>query len=1075
MSNLKKTDIEAIYPLAPMQQGMIFHSLLAPESGAYIVQSSYDLIGDLDADALERAWRRVVERHGALRTLFVMDHGSEPLQVVMKKVELPWRFEDWRGVDQAQIRTRLQEFAQADRARGFDLDQAPLMRFVLIRLKDNIHKIIWTVHHAIVDGWSIPILQREAFAFHETFRQGKSIHVPLPPPYQNYIAWLGRQDKAAAEPFWRNQLKGFTAPTPLPLDRAPATAVENTLPNECHVSVISAELTEQIQTLARESQVTLNTILQGVWGLLLSRYCGESEVIFGATVSGRPAELEGVESMVGLFLNSLPVRIKVEPDASIMEWLKTLQAQQVESRQYEYSALVDIAGWSEIERGRALFETLLVCETFPGRSNNTLIKTGLKIGNSQTLDQTNFPLMVVACPGRQLSLRIMYDPQRLDLDSVERIASHFQHLLAGMVAQPQRRLADLPMVTEAERHQLLVEWNDTDVDYGPAETLHQLFERQVERTPEAVALEFGDEQLSYRQFNERANRLAHYLRELGVGPEIMVGVCMERSVEMVTALYAILKAGGAYVPLDPDYSPDRLAFMLDDTKIDVLITQDQLAVNLPPYSGRLILADSDLPEVAAQSIENPAVQGGGDNLAYVIYTSGSTGQPKGVMITHGAIVNRILWMQEAFGLTPHDRVLQKTPFSFDVSVWEFFWPLMAGAGLVVARPQGHQDPEYLVDLINERQISILHFVPPMLEAFVRHPQAGSCSSLKRVICSGEALPRELQDRFFASLEETQLHNLYGPTEAAVDVTWWVCRPDDKRRTVPIGKPIANVHMHILDPALQPVAAGVAGELHIGGVQLARGYLGRPELTAEKFIPDPFSEEPSARLYKTGDLSRYLPDGNIEYLGRLDHQVKIRGFRIELGEIEAVLGEHRSVGETVVLCREDEPGDKRLVAYMVTKDDAAPTTGELRDFLKRKLPDYMLPSTFMTLESLPLTSNGKVNRRALPVPEGRPRLDQSYVAPRSEMDKKIVAIWRDILRVEKIGIHDNFFELGGQSLLATQLVSRIRDSFEIEVPLRQIFEFPTVAGLAQLVETLSWTVRPSEQSGSSEDVREEIEI
>ncbi|MGH7473577.1 MAG: non-ribosomal peptide synthetase, partial [Candidatus Methylomirabilales bacterium] len=528
-----------------------------------------------------------------------------------------------------------------------------------------------------------------------------------------------------------------------------------------------------------------------------------------------------------------------------------------------------------------------------------------------------------------------------------RLGVHFQNLLRGMVEDPGQRLGELPLLSEAEREQLLVGWNATRVDYPLDSCLHNLFEAQVERSPEAVAVGFENEQLTYQELNRRANQLAHHLRQRGVGPEVLVGVFMERSLEMVIGLYGILKAGGAYVPIDPEYPAERIAFMVEDSQAPVLLTQHRLVERLPAHRAQLLCLDTDWPVMAGApgGNFNSGVRAG--HLAYVIYTSGSTGRPKGAMNIHRGICNRLLWMQDAYQLTSVDRVLQKTPFSFDVSVWEFFWPLLTGARLVVARPEGHKDSPYLAELIIQQGITTLHFVPSMLQIFLQEPRLEACWwSLQRVICSGEALPYDLQERFFKRLS-AQLHNLYGPTEAAIDVTFWECQPQGNQGIVPIGRPVANTQMYVLDAHLQPVPVGVAGELHIGGVQVGRGYLNRPELTAEKFLEDPFSNEPNARLYKTGDLARYLPDGSIEYLGRRDHQVKVRGFRIELGEIEAVLGGHPGVEEVVVLVREDSPGERRLVAYYV---GAGVEPEALRGYLRAKLPPYMVPAVFMGLEA-----------------------------------------------------------------------------------------------------------------------------
>ncbi|MBV9773838.1 MAG: amino acid adenylation domain-containing protein, partial [Gemmatimonadetes bacterium] len=700
------------------------------------------------------------------------------------------------------------------------------------------------------------------------------------------------------------------------------------------------------------------------------------------------------------------------------------------------------------------------------------------------------------------------------------MVGHLLRLLEGVLHAPDAPLSRIALLGSGEREQVVERWNATAREY-PRTTVHELFAAQAARTPEAVALAYEGGRLTYRELEARADRLAHLLRERGVGPETRVGVCMERGPELVVALLGVLKAGGAYVPLDPGYPEERLAYMLADSAVAVILAQGHLRAKVAGHAAEVIaplprplphegggehygasvsdafpqnwgkvasLSEPDggvlSPGIAGphpgasrhpspnsgrgENYSDDAVQappllageglGRGlsgptpENLAYVIYTSGSTGRPKGAMNEHGGVVNRLLWMQEEYGLTPGDVVLQKTPFSFDVSVWEFFWPLLTGARLVLAKPEGHRDPAYLREVIEAEGVTTLHFVPSMLRAFLEEPGVERCASVHRVVCSGEALPFELQERFFARLPGAELHNLYGPTEAAVDVTFQRCAPGEP---VTIGLPVANTQVHLLDRALEPAPVGVPGELHIGGVQVGRGYLGRPELTAEKFVPDPFGREPGARLYRTGDRARRRADGRIEYLGRIDQQVKVRGFRIEPGEIEAALESHPRVRQAAVVVREDTPGDPRLVAYLVVEGEV-PAAGELRAHLGTRLPEHMVPSAFVALESLPLTPSGKLDRRALPAPEGAS--GGEYEAPRSETERVLAEGWAEVLGVERVGVHDSFFDLGGHSLLGTRVISRVREAFGVELPLRALFEAPTVAGLAERVEE---ALRPEE--------------
>jgi len=662
--------------------------------------------------------------------------------------------------------------------------------------------------------------------------------------------------------------------------------------------------------------------------------------------------------------------------------------------------------------------------------------------------------LIVLCAEDGTEMHWLYDTDVFSSEDVKTMRRQFITFLRNAVADIHEPIARISLLRDSDYHQLTVEWNDTQTDYPRDRCIHQVFEAQAARTPDHVALIFEQEELTYADLNRRANQLAHWLRSRGVGPDVHVGIAVERSLEMLVGLYAIMKAGGVYVPLDPSYPQERLADIVQDADISIMLTQAHFRHSLPTHEAQVLCLDTDWDTLIAGLIgENPDCKTTMGNLAYTIYTSGSTGKPKGVMNTHLGILNRLFWMQDMFGLTESDRVLHKTPFSFDVSVWELFWPLMYGATLVVARPEGHKDNDYLVKTISERQVTLMHFVPSMLELFLQAKNVQNCRSLRDVICSGEALSADLQRRFFAHLD-ARLHNLYGPTEAAVDVTSWECRREDKSNIVPIGRPVANTQIYILDRFMCPVPVGIPGELHIGGVQVARGYLNRPVLTTERFVSDPFSDDPHARLYKTGDLARYRPDGNIEYLGRLDHQVKLQGFRIELGEIESLLSRHPAIRSTVVVVHGDTAADKRLVAYLVPEVGSPLSDGPLRDYLRRRLPNHMVPAAFVWVEALPLTPNGKVDRRHLPAPTGKRPLAGACQVPGSEMERIIVGVWRDVLKMDKVGVEDNFFDLGGNSFSSILAANRLREVLGVEVPVTRLFQYPTVASLAQCLRSNS---------------------
>ena len=972
-------NVEDIYPLSPMQQGMLFHTLEAPESGVYFEQLSGVLGGELKVVGFAWAWQKVLEQHPILRTAFLWEGLEEPLQVVRARVRLPWVEEDWRGLSPLEQQGRLEAFLEADRARGFDLGQAPLMRCALLREAEDTYRFVLGFHHLLLDGWSVSLLLNEVLAFYEAYCRGRELRLERPRPYRDYIAWLQQQDLAQAEGFWREALRGITAPTPLGVgrdvggrERAPRYAEQRL--------ELSAAVTGGLRALAREHRLTLNALVQGAWALLLSRYSGEEKVVFGATVSGRPAGLVGVEAMVGLFINTLPVRVRVPRHAFLLPWLQQLQGRQVEREQYAYSPLVAIQGWSEVPRGVPLFESLVVFENYPVEASLTEQRDGVQIREVRAVERTNYPLTVVAAAaGAELSLKVMYDAARFEAATVTRLLEHFQTLLEGIVADPQRRLSELPLLPEAEWRQVVVEWNATEAAYPKERCIHQLFEAQVERAPEAVAVVFEDEWLSYRALNARANQLAHHLQGLGVGPEVLVGVCLERSVEMVVGLLGILKAGGAYVPLDPAYPEERLAFMLEDARLKVLLTQAHLEATLPQTTAQVVCLDRAGERLSQAPEDNPGSGVSPANLAYVIYTSGSTGRPKGVQIAHRSLVNFFHSIRQRPGLTRQDILLAVTTLSFDIAALELYLPLVVGAQLGLVSREVAADGVQLGESLKRAGATVMQATPATWRLLLAAGWKGR-RGLK-ILCGGEALPRELAHHLLE--KGASVWNLYGPTETTI---WSAARQVSGHPSTSspeayesIGCPLANTQVYVLDRHLEPVPIGVPGELYIGGAGVARGYLHRLDTTAERFLPDPFREEPGGRLYKTGDLVRYLPEGHLEFLGRLDHQVKVRGFRIELGEIEACLGRHPGVREAVVLAREDSPGEKRLVAYVVAQEEPAPSGSELRGFVRERLPEYMVPSAFVGLPALPLTPNGKVDRKALPAPEGR-GVEEGYVAP-----------------------------------------------------------------------------------------------
>jgi amino acid adenylation domain-containing protein/non-ribosomal peptide synthase protein (TIGR01720 family) len=1046
--------IEDTYPLSPMQQGMLFHSLYAPGSGIDIERIVCALHEEVDAPALERAWQRVIERHPVLRTSFRWQGLDQPVQEVHSHIICPLEQHDWRHLSEQEQESQLVIYLRRDRRRGFELSEAPLIRLTLFRCAEADYRLIWTFHHILLDGRSFPLLLKEVFAFYEAFCQGQDLQLERPRPYGDYIEWLQEQDLSKAETFWRQALRGFTTPTPLTVDRPSVYLSDVDEEEDYGVQQIwlSEALTSALQSLAQGNQLTLNTLLQGAWALLLSRYSGDEDVVFGATRACRRSALEGLgtESMVGLFINTLPVRVHVRPEEPVLAYLKELRAQSLAIREHEHTPLVKIQECSDVPWRMPLFESILVFENY--LLNSELRALGGKWGNREfnVLGRTNYPLTLTAYAGTSLLLRLKYDRPRFEDATISRMMGHLQALLQGFVAEPEQHLSNVPLLTEAERHQLLIEWNDTKSDYPQDQCIHQCFETQAERVPDAIAVVFEDRELTYLELNRRANQLAHRLRALGVGPDMAVGICMERSLAMMVGILGVLKAGGVYVPLDPLLPKERLAFMVEDTQPPVLLSQQHLADRLTGHRAHLICVDTDWETIAKESVDNPVNGVTAENLVYVIFTSGSTGTPKGVAIEHRQLLNYLKGISERLDLPAGASFATVSTFAADLGNTAIFPALCMGGCLHIISQERASDPEALAKYFDCHPVDCLKIVPSHLAALLK----GSCPERvlprRRLVLGGEACSWDQVEKLQALAPDCSILNHYGPTETTVGaVTYRVGQdqPAGQWATLPIGRPIANTQVYILDAHLQPVPIGVPGELYVGGDGLARGYLKRTGLTAEKFIPNPFSGKPGARLYKTGDLARYLADGNIEFLGRIDRQVKIRGFRVELGEIETLLVQHPAVREGVVLAREDGPSQKRLVAYVVPDQEQTLTIGELRRSLQAKLPDYMVPSAFVMLQALPLTPNGKLDYRALPapVPTGL-EIEKAYVPPRNPVERTLADIWAGVLGLEFVGVHDNFFELGGDSILCIQIVARAHQA-GLQLTPAQIFQRQTIAELA----------------------------
>ncbi|HEX8127476.1 MAG TPA: amino acid adenylation domain-containing protein [Pyrinomonadaceae bacterium] len=1040
------------------QQRLWFLNQLNPGSTAYNMTGAVWFEGHLDVSALERSLNEIVRRHEVLRTNFHGDGGA-PVQVIAPSLTLSLPLVELTAIPANERHDEARRQIDEEARQGFDLERDALVRARLLRLDEEAHVLLITLHHIVCDGWSVGVLVRELGALYGAYRRGEESPLEaLEVQYGDYAewqrAWLTGDVLDSQLHYWRTQLGGELSVLQLPIDkpRQPLSGQRGAV----HHQVLGRELGEGLKALSHSADATLFMTLLTAFQILLYRYTNQQDILVGTPVANR--NRAEIEPLIGFFVNTLVLRTDLSGNPSFQELLGRVREVALGAYAHQDVPFEMLVEELQPERSLShapLFQVMFSLQNAPTTQlsmDGLLIRiedasgSNAKFELSLDLQETN----------EGLEGAWQYDSDLFEAATIERMAEHFRALLEAAVRRPEIPISQLPLLTTGEAKRLLVEWNDTEADFPKDACLHQLFEAQAAQTPEAVALVFEDTELTYAELNRRANRLAAYLQKLGVGADARVGILMERSPELVVSLLGTLKAGAAYVPLDPSYPAERLAFMLADARVRVLLTERRLKEVVSTHAAtQIVCLDVDWEEVCAEAAEEHAPPNGAvaDNLAYVIYTSGSTGEPKGVMLAHRGVVNSIWWMQRAHRLTADDATLFKTPLGFDASVWELFWPLSCGAHVVVARPGGQKDTGYLVEIIKRHRVTTVYFVPPLLSVFLDEDRLREASSIRQVICGGESLPVETLRRFFERLPSAELHHSYGPTETSIGSTEWTCMPAFARPNVHIGRPVANTQIYLLDEHLQPVPTGVTGELYIGGEGLARGYLHRPELTAAAFIPHPFSRDAGARLYRTGDLARYLNDGNIEFRGRADNQVKVRGLRIELGEIEAALGAHEGVRESAVVIREDAAGDKRFIAYIVAHADAKPTTHELRGHLREKLPEFMLPAAFVFLEALPLMPSGKVNRHALPAPvETTDAATEGYVAPRTPVEEMLTGIWSEMLGVERVGVEDNFFDLGGHSLLATRVVARMRETFELDFSLSQFFETPVVSKLAVLVES-----------------------
>ncbi|NJI51516.1 plipastatin non-ribosomal peptide synthetase PpsC [Bacillus subtilis] len=1036
----QQPEIQDIYPLSFMQEGMLFHSLYDEQSRAYFEQASFTIHGQLDLERFQKSMDAVFDRYDIFRTAFIYKNVAKPRQVVLKQRHCPVHVEDISHLNERDKEHCTEAFKEQDKSKGFDLQTDVLMRISILKWAPDHYVCIWSHHHILMDGWCLGIVIKDFLHIYQALGKGQFPDLPPVQPYGTYIKWLMQQDREEAAEYWKKRLQHFEKASPLP--KRTDQMSDGTL--QQITFTIPEKETSELQKIAAACGATLNTVFQALWGIMLQKFNRRDDAVFGSVISGRPSELKDVENMVGLFINTIPIRVQSD-FLSFSDLVSGMQKDMTEAEAYSYFPLYDIQAQSALKQ--ELIDHIIVFENTPTQQEieelNQAGSFDFSVKDFEMEEVTNYRCSVKVIPGRTLYVRIHFHTGAYQPNMMSEIKDYLLHMISDVISDPSLPVSKMTLLDE-DKTRKIVSQNNRTVSVSPeAPTLHGLFEQQAAVTPERLAIRFSGGSLTYAELDMYASRLAAHLAARGVTNESIVGILSERSPDMLIAVLAVLKAGGAYLPLDPAYPKERLSYMLKDSGASLLLTQP--GCSAPNFSGETL--EVDMTSLASEKAENHLfTPADGGSLAYVIYTSGSTGQPKGVAVEHRQAVSFLTGMQYQFPLSEDDIVMVKTSFSFDASVWQLFWWALSGASAYLLPPGWEKDSALIVQAIHQEKVTTAHFIPAMLNSFLDQAEIErlrDSTSLKRVFAGGEPLAPRTAARFASVLPQVSLIHGYGPTEATVDAAFYVLDPerDRDRLRIPIGKPVPGARLYVLDPHLAVQPSGVAGELYIAGAGVARGYLNRPALTEERFPEDPFY--PGERMYKTGDVARWLPDGNIEFLGRLDDQVKIRGYRIEPGEIEAALRSVEGVREAAVTVRTGS-GEPELCAYIEGLQ-----RNEVRAQLERLLPGYMVPAYMIEMEQWPVTPSGKLDRNALPAP-GVEADAETYTAPRNVTEMKLSQLWEDVLKNGPVGIHDNFFDRGGHSLKATALVSRIAKEFDVQVPLKDVFAHPTVEGLAAVI-------------------------
>ncbi|WP_432403719.1 amino acid adenylation domain-containing protein [Wukongibacter sp. M2B1] len=1055
----KKSDVKDIYSLSPMQEGMLFHYIMDRESSTYFEQLAFTVYGKVDIKKFENAFNKIIEKYEVLRTIFIYEELAKPLQIVLKKREMEVCFEDIFDLKDSEKDKYIEDFKIEDRRRGFDLERDIPMRISVIRISDNTYKIIWSFHHIIMDGWCIGIIIKDFFEIYKRFIRGENVIFELAKPYSTYIKWLEKRDNEEGIDYWKNYLKNYGQQALICGGKR--TNSKEYLLKE-HKITIDKGLMTAIRDIAIRNQVTVNTIFQALWGVLLCRYNDTQDVVFGSVVSGRPADIPGIDTMVGLFINTVPIRIKYGKEDTFRELVVRVQKEIIESEKFSHISLAEIQSNSDLKQGLInhinVFENYPLDEALERLSDEK--ELGFSVNSVESFGQINYDFGVIVIPGDELIVNFKYNGMVYDDYYIGAIGRHLTNAFEQIANRSDIRVQDIDIITKEEEKRILYDLNNTKAEYSREKTIHELFNERAEHISDSVALVFKEKKITYEEVNKRANSLGRTLRKKGVGPETIVGIITERSIEMIVGILGILKAGGAYLPLDPKTPSNRIKYMLEDSDAHIILAQSKFIDGLEFQIEKIDLEDEGLYIQEDSNLDNV---NGPTDLAYVIYTSGSTGKPKGVMVEHRSVINVLSSLENKYPLSGDGAYLLKTNYIFDVSVAEIFGWFFGGGRLVILESGLEKEPLDILRTLEENKVTHCNFTPSMLQTFLnilRENDSNSLGDLKYIFSAGEALHVNTVRKFYEFKGSTRLENLYGPTEATIYSTMYSLEKLGEKQTVPIGKPIDNCKMYILDKnnRIQPI--GVQGELCIGGDGVARGYLKRPELTAERFAENPFTADEN--IYRTGDLARWLPDGNIEFLGRIDNQVKVRGYRIELGEIENQLLKHNDIGDAVVIVLEEEKGEKYICSYIVSHKKLEAV--DIRKHLSGELPDYMIPSYFIEIDHIPLTANGKIDRKALPHPKEKVIKSAKYIAPRDEVEKILAGIWGEVLSVKgSIGINDNFFELGGDSIKAIQISSRLqRHNLKIEI--QRMFDYPTIKGLRDYVRKIEKEVEQTAVEG-----------